>query len=127
VIDVINVSAFLIFTVALLLGAGATLARVVRYSVQGWHRPRLLTRDLFVIGGLALTVGTILAVRVARALGADVTGLATSIPWILFTTIPVVVAVVVYAWFELFVIERGLSDQPYAEREHNGSSEDHIG
>lgn len=116
-VELINAVAFLVFTIALAAGAGATLARVIRYSVHGIPRPRLLTRDVQVIGGLALTMGTILAVRFLRVLGVDTAGLATNLWWILFTTIPVLWAVIVYAYYELVVIEGGQGEQ-YAEREN---------
>jgi hypothetical protein len=119
IVDVINTVAFLVFALALALGAGATLARVIRYRARGWHRPTLLTRDLQVIGGLALTVGSILFVRFLRTIGVDVAGLTTNLWWVLFTTIPVVWAVCVYAWFEIVIIERR-PEQPYLERERPG-------
>jgi hypothetical protein len=116
-VEAISTGSFIVFAIALAIGAGATLIRVARYRVNGWDRPRLLTRDIQVIGGLALTVGSILFVRFLRTQGADVSGLATNVAWILFTTIPVLWSVVVYAWYELFVIERG-AEQSYIEREN---------
>lgn len=115
IVDVLNGIVFLTFLVMVSVGAGATLARVVSYGRS--HRPRLLTRDVQVIGGLALTVGMLFAVRVARAIGFDVSGLSTNVVWTLATAGPVLWAVSVYAYFELFVIEKA-GDAPYLDREH---------
>lgn len=116
-VEAIDTATLIIFAVALAIGAGATLSRVIRYRVNGWDRPKLLTRDIQVIGGLALTVGSILLVRFLRIRGVDVSGLATNVWWHLLTSIPGAWAVVVYAWYELFVIERA-DGRSYIEREN---------
>lgn len=126
-VDVINAIAFAVFVIALVIGAGATLARFIRYHVQGWPRPKLLTRDVLVIGGLAIAAGALLTVRMMRAIGVDITSLSTNLLWVALTTIPPVGAFVVYAYFEVFVIERG-RDEPYREREQpEPRAEDHVG
>lgn len=119
-IDVLNAVAFFGFLIPLLLGAGVTLARVVSYRLSGDTMPRLLVRDAQVIGGFAVTCGLLFSVRVLRAAGVDVSGLATSPWWIVVTAGPAIWAVVVWAWYEIFVIERG-GTAAYRERERDSS------
>lgn len=107
VVDVVNSITFAAFFVLLAVGTVSTAARVAYYRVHNEERPRLLIRDLLMIGGFSLSFGAILLVRVLRALGLDVTGLSTNVWWAIGSALPAVIAVAVYAWFELFVIERG--------------------
>jgi hypothetical protein len=95
----------IVFLVGFAIGALTTLARVVYYSIHRIRRPRLLTRDVVVWGGLALSFAQIASVRF---LPSDVRTLFTTgnVVWALTTTIPAVVAVVTYCYFELWVIER---------------------
>lgn len=116
-VDVINALAFLAFLILFAVGTGATLSRVVAYRIHGIKMPRLLIRDAQVIGGFAFSFGLILAVRVLRAFGVDVSGLATNIWWTVGSSIPALWAVAVYAFYEVVVIERGTTDT-YADREN---------
>lgn len=117
-LDLVNAIAFFCFLVPLLVGAGATLTRVVSYRLAGDPMPRLLIRDAQVIGGFAVTTGLLFSVRILRAVGADTSGLATNLGWVLATIVPAIWAVVVYAWFEIVVIERG-GPKAYRERERS--------
>lgn len=94
-----------LFLVGLFIGAVSTLARVVFYRANGTKRPRLLTRDVLVYGGLALSFGLIAGVRLLplEVRLALTTG---NVGWALATSVPAVVAMVVYCYFELAVIER---------------------
>lgn len=93
------------FLIGLFVGAVSTLARVVYYRIHGTRRPRLLTRDVLVYGGLALSFGLIAGVRL---LPLDVRLALTTgnVGWALATSVPAVIAVIVYCYFELAVIER---------------------
>lgn len=94
-----------IFLIALFAGFGRTVARVFFYYRKKTERPRLLTRDFIVLGGLCISFGLITAVRflpieVRQAL---TTG---NVAWALATTIPACVGVLVYLYYEVAVIER---------------------
>lgn len=102
VLSVVYLVALVAFVVPLFVGAATTIARVVFYARHGEKRPRLLTRDAFVIGGLAVTFLLISVARVA-GLGPVVR---ESVPWAIATSIPAVVGAITYAYYELFVIER---------------------
>lgn len=106
-VAVVNAAALVSFFALLFVGAGSTLARVAYYRVWNFHRPRLLTRDLFLVGGFALSFGAILVVRALRAIGFDTAGLASNVWWSLGTALPALVGMAVYVYFEIWVIERG--------------------
>ena len=111
VVDLVNAVAFAAFFLFLLVGTGSTLARVSYYRAHGFRRPRLLIRDANLIGGFSISFGSILLVRALRAAGADVSGLATNPWWALGTALPAIWAVGVYAYYELWVIERGADEE----------------
>jgi hypothetical protein len=94
-----------IFLVGLFGGFARTLARVVYYLRNRAERPRLLNRDVLVIGGLSLSFGLITIVRFLplETRLALTTG---NVLWALATTVPAVLAVLVYMYFEVVVIER---------------------
>lgn len=94
-----------IFLVGLFGGFARTLARVVYYLRHKAERPRLLNRDVLVIGGLSLSFGLITVIRFLpqEARIALTTG---NVAWAVLTTVPAVIAVLVYLYFELWVIER---------------------
>lgn len=97
-----NAVVFLVFTLLLFAGAVRTFARLVYYARSNVPRPRLLNRDAVMIGGFALSFGAILFVR-ALGLGPVVRD---SLAWAVFTAVPALIAVAVYAAYEWFVIER---------------------
>lgn len=94
-----------VFLGGFVIGALTTLARVVYYFLHRVQRPRLLNRDIVVWGGLALSFAQIAAVRF---LPLDVRTQLTAgnVGWALSTTLPAVIAVVTYCYYELWVIER---------------------
>ncbi len=94
-----------IFLVALFAGFARTLARVVYYFRNRSERPRLLNRDVLVIGGLSASFGLITIVRFLPP-ATRVVLTAGNVPWALLTTVPAVAAVLVYAYFEFAIIER---------------------
>jgi hypothetical protein len=98
----LNAIVLIVYIGALLLGAAKTAQRVVSYSRRHLRRPRLLTRDLIVFGGHALTF---LLVGLNRAFnwGPTVSGRWW---WIVISATPALVGVLTYCWFEFFVIER---------------------
>src|SRR4051812_39790349 len=111
--DVLDALSLLAFWVLLFLGSGSVLARVAYYRAHGYRRPRLLTRDAIMLGGFSLSFGLVLFARVASGQG----GISTeqfraSIPWGLLTSVPAVVAVAAFTYYELFVIERGSPTTP---------------
>jgi hypothetical protein len=94
-----------IFLFALFAGFARTLARVVYYLRNKSQRPRLLNRDVVVIGGLSVSFGLITLIRflppetrIALTQG--------NVVWALVTSVPACVAVCVYLYFEYAVIER---------------------
>lgn len=112
--ELIHTVAFLAFITLLLVGFLTTTARVAFYRVMRHALPRLLKRDIAVIGGLAASFGTILLVR---ALGIGPT-LRENWLYAVLTDIPAISAVAVYVYFEVFVIERGKDherDRTYLE------------
>lgn len=106
-VDVASSISFAAFFLLLTVGTISTLSRVAYYKAHGFRRPRLLVRDANMIAGFSVSFGLILAVRVFRAYGFDVSGLATSLAWVVGSSAPAIWAVLVYAYFEAFVIERG--------------------
>lgn len=119
VVDVVNSLAFGTFFLFLFIGTSSTLSRLVYYRSHGYRRPKLLIRDAWMIGGFSLSFGLILIARVLRASGVDVSSLSTNLLWTLATAIPAIIAVGVYAYFEVAVIERGrdeVRDETYGLR-----------
>jgi hypothetical protein len=95
------------FIVLIVVGAITTVARVLFYARNNAPRPRLLTRDVIVIGGLAWSFSLIVAVRFlpSEQRVAFTTG---NIAWALVTTLPALIAATTYVYFELFVVKRGI-------------------
>lgn len=100
-VNVIYGVGLLAFLAFLIVAAVTTMARVAMYRVMGFRRPRLLKRDAIFVTGFAITFGAIMVARVANA-----TGLRNNVAWALATTIPALIAIGTYVYFELFVIER---------------------
>lgn len=88
------------FTVLALFGALLTWGRIAVYRASGYPRPRLLTRDAIVIGGLAIPF--VLA-SIARAVGYMPNG---ELLWVLATGLPALFGIATYVYYELFVIDR---------------------
>lgn len=99
----------IVFLGGFAIGAMTTLARVLYYFLHRIQRPRLLTRDVIVWGGLALSFAQI---AIVRFLPPDIrNGLtAANVGWALSTTLPAVLAVCTYVYYELWVIERTRED-----------------
>jgi hypothetical protein len=97
---------FVLFVTMLTVGASTTLARVVYYERHGFDRPALLVRDALVFGGLAVSFLLIALARFVDALGFDSSGRVDSSSWLLVTSLPALVAVAVYLYYELVVIDR---------------------
>ncbi len=95
-----------VFLVALLCGSLVTVSRVIYYYRNRLERPRLLTRDLVVIGGVAWTAALLVISRVAQVFGLDTSGLRESLLWAVATGVPASVAALTYTYYEVFVIER---------------------
>ena len=91
------------FLGGLFIGSVTTLGRVVYYRAKGVARPRLLTRDVLVYGNLSVGIGLITAIRFLppEVRVAMTTG---NIGWALATSLPFVIAVFVYCYYELAVI-----------------------
>lgn len=104
-VAVIYLVSGIVFLGGFAIGALTTLARVLYYFLHHIQRPRLLTRDVIVWGGLALSFAQITAVRF---LPPDLRVQLTqgNVVWALATTIPAVVSVCTYVYFEMWVIER---------------------
>jgi len=102
VIEVIHAVAFGLFWVFLIVGGLTTLGRLMFYRTRRHPRPKLLVRDAILVGGLSWSFGLILLVRAL-----DATWLRDNLIWVIATDVPAIIAVGVYAYYELFVIERG--------------------
>lgn len=119
--DIVKLLEFWAFWVFLFVGAISTFARIGYYRAHGYRRPKLLVRDVVVIGGFALSFGLVLVARAASAAGYDTSGLTDNLLWTLATGIPALAAVAVYAYFEIFIIERGVN----IDQDHSAPMDDH--
>lgn len=102
----------LVFTGLLLVGAISTGSRWIRYRKTGFRRPRLLNRDVVLVTGLSIPFVLIAA---SRAFGLQPLVAGEDGPhlwWLLLTGIPPIIAIAVYDYFELRVIERDQQDAP---------------
>lgn len=104
-VGLISAAAFVMFTGAVIVGFLTTLDRVLYYAKHRVPRPRLLTRDVIVIGGLALSFGQIIAARFLLS-PEERAVLGENVLWALSTSIPAVVSAITYAYYELFIVER---------------------
>lgn len=107
-IDAFSLVAFMVFLVG---GTVRVVARVIYYRRHHFRQPELLGRDLLLVGGLALSLGATLVVRVAiqqGLIGGERfrEGGDLAVPFRLLTVIPSLVAVGAFAFFEWFRIER---------------------
>jgi hypothetical protein len=105
IVAAIYLVAGVLFLGGFVIGALTTLARVLYYRIHNIRRPRLLTRDVVVWGGLAVSFALISAVRFLPA-EVRMQFTAGNVGWALATSIPAVAAVLTYVYFELWVIER---------------------
>lgn len=95
-----------VFLVGLALAVLTTGARVIYYvRYDRPATPRLLLRDILVMGSLALSFGLIVLVRF---LPPDVRTSLTvgNVVWALITSIPAAFAMLVYCYYELVVVRR---------------------
>lgn len=99
----VTFATFALFTILLMVGALSTLTRAIRYTHAGQTWPRLLKRDLILVGGLGLVFGMMLG---GRALGLAAI-LANNVPWAVLTGAIAIYSVAVYSYFELFIVEAG--------------------
>lgn len=95
----------IVFLTFLFGGFVRTLARVVYYASNRAERPKLLTRDVLVIGGLSVSFGLITIVRFLP-LEARLSLTSGNVLWALVSTVPACFAVIVYAAYEYLIIER---------------------
>ncbi len=83
----------------------STLSRAVRYQRMNWRAPRLLLRDIALLGGHGASILIALLIRYLGFPDDLITG---ATPWLLEGLIltPAIVGIGVYVYYELFVIER---------------------
>lgn len=96
--DTITAIALVLFAALLLFGAVSTIVRMLRFQRLHIRQPRLIWRDAGVFGLLALDF---LLIAMHRAL--DWT-YASQLWWSLLTSGLAIVAVGIYAYFEMFVV-----------------------
>jgi hypothetical protein len=96
--------AVFVFTALVVLGALLTIERALWRRRHGFRLPLLLYRDLALLVGLAWPFVLILGVRTLP--DADRIALITSLEWTLVTTVPAILGVAVWVYFEAFVIRR---------------------
>ena len=104
-------STFLVLFVAGLLW---TTVRYLYYVLNRIPKPRLLTRDFIVWGGLSMSFGIISAIRFLP-LEERLALTAGNVAFALATTIPAIVAAATYFYFEAFVIRLPKPGDPEAE------------
>lgn len=112
--EIVSFAFLLVFTILLVIAVLTTGSRWLRYHRTGFRRPRLLNRDVVLVIGLAVPFVLILLNR-AFDWQAYVINKQTGHPelwWLLLTGLPAIVALAVYDWFELAVIERDQEDAP---------------
>lgn len=95
---------FIAYTALLVVGASTTAARLVRFRRAGLPPPRLLGRDLVLVGGHAISLLFITGARVLVASNVISGNLAGQPWWWVVTSGPPLVAIATYVYFELFVI-----------------------
>lgn len=104
-VTALNVGTFILFILALLLGAGRTAIRIIDRWRAGARLPRLLPRDLLVIGGLALSFLALGGASALNALGwIDGPALGREWWWVLIRNGCAVTGACVYVYFEFLVI-----------------------
>ena len=102
-IEVWNIVVLLLFLSLLVLGAGATVLRGFHYLAVHEPMPKLLVRDMISRTGLAVPLTLLFGVRFLMPF-ISIQGLAQNPVWVLGTTVPAIVGVAVYAYYELFVL-----------------------
>jgi hypothetical protein len=100
--DLVAAGVFALIVGLLLTITLSVSARAVRWYRQHKNPPILLYRDLFGFTGLSTSV---LMTSAARASDIPPQYLKT-IPWLIATSIPAILGLVVFLYFELFVIGR---------------------
>lgn len=93
---------FGVFVALLVVAAVTTVGRVV--AKLFWHipLPRLLIRDAITMAGLTLPFLMIFAARAASSEFKE--GLRGNLLWITVTSVPAIIALATYVYFEIFVI-----------------------
>lgn len=100
-IDQIKFLLAVTFVMLLAIGFSTTLARVIQLRRRRVALPRLLIRDVILLAGFSFTVLSILIIRAA-----GITNLGEELWWVLLTSLPPLIALAVYDYFELWVIGR---------------------
>lgn len=116
---------FGLFILLLIIAAATTLGRIFAKVYWGVPIPKLLLRDAIVMPGLA---GSFVLVLFARVLGSDIGATLRGNPaWITLTSIPALVALGVYVYFEIWVIGPPKRDkeEAVAQREAPVQEEQH--
>lgn len=98
----ISLISFVIFTILLWICSTSILVRALRYRQRKRTIPRLLFRDLFLMGGLATAFALSILVR-ALGLAAEAE---RSAVWALVVGTLGTGALATFLYFEIFVIER---------------------
>lgn len=104
-VEILNTVILLLFTGGLLASNVIIARRFNDYFKEGIQPPLLAYRDLGLLAGLAFPFLLIFIIR-AAGLTPMVAG---TIWWTLVTGIPPIVGVAQFLYFELFIIEKGLS------------------
>lgn len=97
-VELVNRVALIAFILGLLLGAVSVAWRMVQLRRAGIRLPRLIWRDVTLVGGLG---GSFVAIGVHRALGEPFRG---QLWWALLLAGIAVGAVWTFVWFEVLVI-----------------------
>lgn len=118
-VGILQVVLLVLFTLFIVIGAITTTNRLLRYLRLNEDVPLILWRDVIARSSLAFPFIAIMVVRAFRAFGVNVDGIVNGWPWVLFTSTPAVLGAAIYAYFELFVIER--TDGPHTDADYPGN------
>ena len=104
--EIASLAIFLIFVLLLVTGAVSTGVRFMSYRRLDAKPPLLLGRDVALLVGLSIPFVLIAFVRAIGLTGAVAGDAGPELWWLLLTGIPPILALSVYCYFELWVIER---------------------
>jgi hypothetical protein len=102
-----NLVVFALWFAALVGSLAFMGGRILRHLRYGGVVPLLLLRDAASKLGMAVTVSLLITARTTLPAPADPYALSTWIPWMLWTTIPALLGMGTFFYFEAFVIKPG--------------------
>lgn len=102
ILEIINWTSLVSFTILMILGFSRILFRYIEYKRLKINVPTLLRRDLYFFGGLTLPF---LGIFIFRFLGITPTD-GSYLAWVLFSSICALFGVGNWVYYEFFIIEK---------------------